>query len=211
MAHSTLLSNVNDKGFSRRRDNQQGMDIVTIKMGGFYVTDRNEAISTVLGSCVAACIRDRESGIGGMNHFMLPSNSSGESSYWRNTSVNAATRYGSYAMEHLINTILSKGGKKNNLEFKLFGGGNILGSSVSMGPHNVEFVKQYMDTEGYEIAAESLGGIYPVILNYYPRSGKAKIKRLEHKASEIISSETSFMRQLESEKLEGDIELFNGR
>lgn len=184
-------------------------DVVTLKMGDCYVTDKNETISTVLGSCVSACVRDRVSGIGGMNHFMLPSNTPKENSPWENTSVNVATRYGSYAMEYLINSILSKGGKKNNLEFKLFGGGNILGSVVSMGPHNVSFIKAYMEAEGYDIAAESLGGVYPIILNYNPFTGKAKVKRLEDKASEIISIETSFIQKLRKEKLEGEIELFD--
>ncbi|MBN1379565.1 MAG: chemoreceptor glutamine deamidase CheD [Gammaproteobacteria bacterium] len=199
---------LNEKGFSRRHDTQKSIDIVTIKMGGFYVTDKNETISTTLGSCIAVCIRDRNSGIGGMNHFLLPTYSSKEEQQWENTSVSAATRYGSYAMEYLINSILSKGGKRNFLEFKLFGGGNITGSFASVGKHNVQFIREYMETEGYGIAAESLGGSHPIIVNYNPRTGTAKIKRLAHMASEIATIERSFMQELKEKRIEGDVELF---
>lgn len=200
---------INDKSFTRRTNSSTGHDTITIKMGGFYVTDKNEVISTTLGSCVAACIRDRVSGIGGMNHFMLPTYSVTESSHWENTSVNAATRYGSFAMEYLINSILSKGGKRNNLEFKLFGGCDILGSLTSIGPRNIQFIKQYMEAEGYSIAAEKLGGSHPIVLNYHPKTGAAKIKHLDGKKSEIISTEKRYLHDLEGRNIEGDIELFD--
>lgn len=200
----------NDKMLNRRRDVVNDVEVVTIKMGGCYVTTRNETISTVLGSCVAACIRDRESGIGGMNHFMLPARSTSEKSQWENTSVNAAIRYGTNAMEFLINSILSKGGKRNFLEFKIFGGGNITGLTSSIGRYNIKFIKEYMKTEGYSIAAESLGGSHPIILNYSPKSGIAKIRRLDQKILEVASNEQSYLQKLETERIEGDIELFNG-
>jgi chemotaxis protein CheD len=177
-------------------------------MGGFYVTSQNETLTTILGSCIAACIRDRESGIGGMNHFMLPTYSMKESSHWEHSSANASTRYGLYAMESLINSILDKGGKRNNLEFKLFGGSNILGSFASIGPLNVRFIREYMKTEGYGAAAESLGGVSPIVVNYYPRTGTAKIKRLDEKADEVISDEKLYLHKLEEQDISGDIELF---
>ncbi len=199
---------ISDKSFTRRTNIKSGKDTVTIRMGGFYVTDKDEIISTMLGSCIAVCARDRIAKVGGMNHFMLPTYSVTENRHWENTSVDAATRYGSFAMEYLINTILSKGGRKNNLEFKVFGGCDILGSLTSIGPRNVSFIKEYMDTEGYGIAAESLGGSHPIVLNYYLKSGRAKIKRLDEKAYDIASSEKSYMHELEVNEIEGDIELF---
>jgi chemotaxis protein CheD len=113
-------------------------------------------------------------------------------------------------MEFLINSILSKGGRRNCLEFKLFGGGNITGSADSIGKYNVKFIKDYMKTEGYSIAAESLGGSHPIILNYSPKTGVAKIRRLDQKTLEIVTSEQSYLHKLETERIEGDIELFNG-
>ena len=195
----------------RRRSPTGEADIVTIKMGDFYVTEQNEIISTILGSCISACIRDRESGIGGMNHFMLPTFSLQENNNWEYTAVNAAMRYGSYAMEHLINTILQKGGKRNNLEFKLFGGGDILGSFTTIGMHNVRFIRSYMKAEGYSIAAEYLGATHPIKLNYFPKSGIAKIKRLDERAVEIAADEKTFMHHLEEQKVEGEVELFDNK
>lgn len=193
---------------TRRHSQEDGTDIVTIKMGDFYVTNRDEIISTVLGSCVAACVRDRENGIGGMNHFMLPTFSIKENNTWEYTSVNSAARYGLYAMEYLINSILEKGGKRNNLEFKLFGGGDILGSFTNIGVNNVRFIREYMATEGYSIAAESLGAVHPIKLNYFPRSGVAKVKRLDERAVEIAAQEKHFLHDLEGKSVEGDVELF---
>lgn len=182
--------------------------LISIKMGDFYVTKKDEVISTVLGSCVSACVRDRENGIGGINHFMLPTFSIKENNTWEYTSVNAAMRYGSYAMEHLINTILEQGGKRNNLEFKLFGGGDILGSFTSIGMHNVRFIRSYMKTEGYSVAAECLGLTHPIKLNYFPRTGVAKIKRLDDQAVEIAAVEKDFLHRMEETRVEGDITIF---
>ena len=206
------VNNINEEHYPhpvRHRSFKGEADIVSIKMGDFYVTDKDEIISTVLGSCVSACVRDRVISVGGINHFMLPTFSIKENNTWEYTSVNAAMRYGSYAMEHLINTILQKGGKRNNLEFKLFGGCDILGSFTSIGVHNVKFVRNYMKAEGYSVAAECLGLPHPIKLNYSPKTGIAKIKRLDDKAVEIAAGEKDFLHQLESESVEGEIELFN--
>ncbi len=199
---------INDKNLTRQKDTRSGKYRITIKMGGFYITDRDEIISTMLGSCIAVCARDRTSGIGGMNHFMLPAHSIPNSNQWENTLVNTATRYGTFAMEYLINEILSKGGRKNNLEFKIFGGCNILGSATSIGTRNVCFIKDYMDTEGYSIAAESLGGFHPIVLNFHIKSGRVKIKRLDEKAPEIATNEKHYMHELQKEQFDDDITIY---
>ena len=90
--------------------------------GEYYCTDRDMVIVTVLGSCVSACIRDVKSGIGGMNHFMLPEGGMAD----KDSPVSASMRYGSYAMEILINRLLKQGARRENLEAKIFGGGNVL-------------------------------------------------------------------------------------
>src|SRR3989338_8421384 len=105
--------------------------------GEYYVTLRDEGVYTTLGSCISACIRDRIAGIGGMNHFMLPA--SADADGWKSTSLSAATRYGNFAMEHLINVILKNGGQRQNLEVKLFGGGRILQNMTDVGMRNINF------------------------------------------------------------------------
>lgn len=189
-------------------EESQGSGTVSVKMGELYVTESTEVISTILGSCVAACVRDRELGIGGMNHFMLPNFSVRENNTWEYTSVNTAARYGTHAMEFLVNTILERGGKRNNLEFKLFGGGDILGIFSSVGQNNVRFIREYMNIEGYGIAAECLGASYPIKLNYTPANGVAKVKRLDDKAVEIAAVEKTFLHHLQEQEVGGDIELF---
>jgi chemotaxis protein CheD len=133
---------------NRYWDRERDMVAAKILPGEYYVTHQNELITTVLGSCVSACIRDRESGIGGMNHFMLPQTNVGKFNKGSEAIVGIATRYGNYAMEHLINTILSNGGKRKNLEVKVFGGGKIIPALTDVGMKNIDFVLAYLDQEG---------------------------------------------------------------
>ena len=100
-------------------DRYFNVEAAKILPGEYFVTGRDMVLVTVLGSCVAACIRDRISGIGGMNHFMLP-DSGGDRS---NPLVGASMRYGSYAMEILINQLIKLGASRASLEAKVFGGG----------------------------------------------------------------------------------------
>ncbi|OGT27206.1 MAG: chemotaxis protein CheD, partial [Gallionellales bacterium RIFOXYD2_FULL_52_7] len=130
-------------------DRTFNVDAVKILPGEYYVTGRNMVLVTVLGSCVAACIRDRQTGIGGMNHFMLPDNKSDNGN-----PVGLAGRYGTYAMELMINQMLKSGARRANLEAKVFGGGNVLrGFTVAnVGERNAEFVLNYLKTEKISLA-----------------------------------------------------------
>ena len=110
------------ESINRYWDTTNNIYAAKILPGEFYVTMTGELITTVLGSCVSACVRDTATGIGGMNHFMLPADISRTGKTWNKTPVNAQTRYGNIAMERLINVILAGGGKRQNLEIKLFGG-----------------------------------------------------------------------------------------
>jgi chemotaxis protein CheD len=145
--------------------------------GEYYVTGSDEVIFTVLGSCVSACVRDRKRGIGGMNHFMLPSNRS-DGAPWGDCQSNSATRYGNVAMDILVKEILDLGGKREDLEFKVMGGGNVLDMDLDVGGQNVQFVRDYLKRHGFEITAEDLGENFARKLFYSPKSGKARVKRL---------------------------------
>jgi len=146
--------------------------------GEYYVTCHDEVIFTVLGSCVSACVRDRKLGIGGMNHFMLPLDRSGGGSHWGDCANTSATRYGNVAMDRLVTDILDLGGQREDLEFKVMGGGNVLDMALDVGGHNVQFVRDYLKRHGFQIAAEDLGDNFARKLYYSPKSGKARVKRL---------------------------------
>ena len=189
-------------------DTELSKDTIVLQPGDFYTSTRGDIISTTLGSCIAACVRDRDLGIGGMNHFMLPTVGDGDNANWELTSVNAGARYGTYAMECLINMILKKGGKRNKLEFKFFGGGNVLGSATNIGETNIRFIREFMEAEGYSVESECLGRPYPIKLHYFSNSGVAKIKKLTNENIQVVAVENRYAGELERKLKTHDIELF---
>jgi len=177
--------------------------------GEYYVSTSGERIATVLGSCVSACIRDTRLGIGGMNHFMLPLDASKGTSSW-GMAVSAATRYGNVAMERLINDILKLGGCRETLEVKLVGGGRVLGGmAIDIGARNIEFVRHYMAAEGFGVAGEDLGDIFPRKVYYSPDTGKMRVKRLNAVRNDtLFERERHYLEVLDKEPVGNDIELF---
>ncbi len=177
--------------------------------GEYYVTRSDEGVYTTLGSCISACIRDTVQGIGGMNHFMLPATSASEADAWKAASQSSATRYGNYAMEHLINEIMRNGGKRQNLEVKIFGGGRILENMSDVGQRNIAFVRDYLRVENLQVVSEDVGSIYPRMVVYFPASGRARVKRLRSLHNNTIASqEISYIDMLKAKPVSGDIELF---
>jgi chemotaxis protein CheD len=171
----------------------------------FVTTQPDEAVATTLGSCVSACIRDKVFGVGGMNHFMLPHSSEHASADW----MDSATRYGSYAMEHLINDILKNGGNRNNLEIKLTGGGRIMANMSDVGARNIKFVLEYLLTEQLDIVVQDLGDIYPRKVMYFPATGRLRVKRLRSLHNEtLLQREQAYQRELEVQPDSGGVELF---
>lgn len=176
--------------------------------GEYYVTLHGEMIVTVLGSCVSACVRERELGIGGMNHFMLPLDASQGRTAW-DTGVSAATRFGNVAMERLINDILKLGGRRERLEFKLVGGGRVLDAVTDVGARNIEFVRDYVRTEGFRVSGEDLGSDHPRKVHYFPAEGKVRVKRLvSTRDSTIYERERHYLHELGRAPVSGDVELF---
>lgn len=197
------------EAINRYWDEKHDIFAAKILPGEFYVSVSGELITTVLGSCVSACIRDRKTGIGGMNHFMLPTDTRQNPNSWNDTPVNMQTRYGNIAMERLINIILASGGKRINLEIKLFGGGKVLQIETDIGGKNINFVKQYLITEGLKIAAEDVGGIYPRKVLYYPKTGRVRVKKLIKLHNEtLIQREQTYVKSLSTSPIEGKIDLF---
>jgi chemotaxis protein CheD len=160
--------------------------VTTIHQGDCLVSDAAEVtFSTVLGSCISACVRDIRAHVGGMNHFLLA-----EQSGAARDRYGASARYGAFAMEQLINTVLSRGtGSKANLEIKVFGGGLINSALVDIGGKNIDFVKQFLADEGYLLAGGDLGGTFARRVLFKPHSGRAFVKRLASQEGEGVARE----------------------
>ncbi len=187
-------------------DRTFNMEASKIVPGEYYVTRRDMLLVTVLGSCVAACIRDKTNGIGGMNHFMLPT-STHEKAGW----ISASARYGAYAMEVMINQILKQGAKRENLEAKLFGGGAVIKNmnAMNVGNDNAKFALDYLRKEHIPIIAKDLLGSYPRKVYFFPSTGKVLVKKLYSLPNDtVIVREQEYRRRLTKANIEGDIELF---
>jgi len=177
--------------------------------GEYYVTRNDEAIVTVLGSCISACISDRKNGVGGMNHFMLPNDSGSGLGHWHAADLSASTRYGNVAMEHLINSILKNGGRRENLEVKIFGGGRIIQSASGVGQRNIAFINDYINTEGLSLVSQDVADIYPRKVMFYLPEGRARVKKLRSLHNDTIATrETNYMNELEQQPVSGEVELF---
>ncbi len=191
----------------RRFDARINAVVATLHPGDYYVALEGEVIGTVLGSCVSACVRDNRLGIGGMNHFMLPVDQSEGTSSWGRT-ASAATRFGNVAMERLINGLLNLGARRSDLEFKLVGGGKVLEAMTDVGSRNIQFVRQYVQAEGFKVVGEDLGDVYPRKVLYDPATGSARVKRLPRTDRLLVADERRYMSDIDHAPVGGEIELF---
>jgi chemotaxis protein CheD len=143
-------------------------DAVKILPGEYFVHEEDMLIMTTLGSCIAACLYDRNAKVGGMNHFMLPDG------------VGDSGRYGSYAMELLINEMMKRGASRMTMEAKVFGGGQVVSGMTTMnvGERNTNFVMDYLKTERIPVVSKDVLDVYPRKVCFLPGSGKAMVKRL---------------------------------
>jgi len=192
-------------------DKQRDMVIAKILPGEFYMTTENVAIATTLGSCISACIWDENRKIGGMNHFMLPiTNKEAHEVNWGQRDKTAdATRYGNFAMEHLINTILRSGGRRSKLKAKLFGGAKVLNQMSDVGQKNIDFAFEYLDQEEIMVESSDIGDVYPRKVIFEPCSGRAFIKRLDNLHNDtIIRRESDYRSKINKKEVSGDVELF---
>jgi len=189
---------------NRYFDRKFEAEAVKVLPGEYFVTAANVLMVTVLGSCVSACIRDREKGIGSMNHFMLAD--SGEPN-----ALSSSARYGTYAMEILINHLLKLGARKSNLEAKVFGGGRVMAllSSSQVGERNAKFVHEFLKTEGIAVTAEDLLDIYPRKVYFFPQNGRVLVKKLIRMHNDtLVRREKEYAARLTEAPVAGDVELF---
>ena len=199
-----MSSSLSTSTIHRYRDPTFEGTTIKIGPGDHYITrDEREMIVTVLGSCVAACIRDPVMRVGGMNHFML-AESTGSS--WGSGS--ASMRYGNYAMERLINDILRNGGQRDRLEVKVFGGAVMMAGGPSVGLRNAEFVEAYLREEGLHIVASHLRGKHARRVNYIPLSGRVMMREMPRDTS-VSAAEAGYQAGLRATPDHGAVELFD--
>jgi chemotaxis protein CheD len=186
-------------------DSSTSMWMIKVFPGEYRITARpDEMLVTVLGSCVSACIRDPSSGIGGMNHFMLPQSKSGD---WNGDAE--STRYGNFAMEKMINDLIKAGCARQSLEVKVFGGGNVADVRQAVGTMNARFVLQYLRDEGLHCAAQDLGGNFPRRIQYHPATGRVGRRLITTpEVSSVTREESVYAARLAGKPTSGDIELF---
>ncbi len=181
-------------------------EIAAILPGEFFVSASPMIVYTVLGSCISACIRDPVVGVGGMNHFMLPKPKEGGNDSW-----GESARYGSYAMESLINEILKQGGMKSRLEVKLFGAGKIYEGKIDVGARNAEWVLGFLKTEGLRPVKSDLGDVCPRKVYYFTESGRVLMKKIERlKNKTILDREEEYATKIRAveQPVEEDVTLF---
>ena len=150
-----------------------GKEAVKVLPGEFFVHDEDVLVMTTLGSCIAACLWDRERRVGGMNHFLLPDGGG-------TSGGDASGRYGSFAMDLLIGELVKRGATRSTMEAKVFGGGAVIGgmSSLNVGERNTQFVLEYLRTERITVVSKDVMDVYPRKVCFLPASGKAMVKRL---------------------------------
>ncbi len=172
-------------------------EIAQILPGEFYVSNVPRVVCTVLGSCISACVIDPVLGIGGMNHFMLPE-PKGEAS---DDSWGASARYGSYAMELLINEIMKRGGSRKRLEVKLFGGAMFKGAVSQVGKKNAAWAKSYLEIEGLKLVSCDVGDIYPRKVYYFTDTGRVLMKKITKQMNATITDrERAYRRRINRDK-----------
>ncbi|MGA7673732.1 MAG: chemotaxis protein CheD [Rhizomicrobium sp.] len=185
----------------RFRNPQDGSWYVQLTLGDTYVTsDENEILTTILGSCIATCVRDPNIGIGGMNHFLLPDGGGLDRD---------ARCYGVNAMELLINDILKRGGDRHGLEAKIFGGANVVTALSDVGSRNAAFARQFLMDENIAIVGEDIGGTAARRIHYSPRSGRAKRGFVKDTGRQLVERELLASRASAARSEAPDVEFFD--
>lgn len=189
----------------RMTDTRFPHEIAVILPGEFFLSQTPMVVYTVLGSCISVCLRDPLAGVGGMNHFMLAAPSGfGDSDSWAESG-----RYGSYAMEMLINGILSRGGHRNRLEAKVFGGGKIYDGSMDVGAKNAAWALDYLEQEGMPPMKADVGDVCPRKVYYFTDTGKVLLKKLDRiQSQDIVKEEKQYEATLQKAPAAGDVTLF---
>ncbi len=196
-----IETTVEERKLRRFRNPRDGCWHVHLTLGDTYVTsEENEVLTTILGSCIAACIRDPAGGIGGMNHFLLP-NGDGRD--------REAQCYGVNAMELLINDILKRGGDRRCLEAKLFGGANVVAALSDVGSRNASFARQFLKDESIAVVGGDVGGKMARRIQYSPVTGRARQVKVVDSGQQLVERELSALQTQARRPETADVEFFD--
>lgn len=200
----TIIAKRPDKNDERAlrkfRNPRDGLLHVQLTLGDTYVSSNpDEVLTTILGSCIAACIRDPVTGVGGMNHFLLPDGNSGD---------REARCYGVNAMELLINDILKHGGDRRRLEAKLFGGANVVSALTDVGSRNYAFARQFLNDEGIPIVGGDVGGDLARRIQFMPVSGRARQAVVKGAEPRLVEEELTALHKKTQTAAAADVEFF---
>jgi chemotaxis protein CheD len=189
----------------RMQDTRFPYEVAVILPGEYFVSTIPMVVYTVLGSCISVCLRDPLVNLGGMNHFMLGApTSGGGQDHWAESG-----RYGSFAMEMLINEILKRGGKKERLEAKVFGGGKIYDGSMDIGATNAAWALDYLECEGIPLLKANVGDVCPRKVYFFTDSGKVLLKKLDRVVAKAIAEEEGqYQKKLQQTPVQSDVTLF---
>ena len=189
----------------RIQDTRFPYEVAVILPGEYFVSQEPKVVHTVLGSCISVCLRDPFVGIGGMNHFMLAAPTrQGEQDSWAESG-----RYGSFAMELLINELLKLGGKKNRLEAKVFGGGKIFDGTMDIGAKNAAWALDYLEQEGLPLMKANVGDVCPRKVYFFTDSGKVLMKKLDRVVADSIAEEEKrYQAKLQQAPVQSEVTLF---
>lgn len=186
-------------------DRNFSTEAIKILPGEYFVTQSDMLLVTVLGSCVSACIRDPATGVGGLNHFMLPD--AGQET----GAVSTSARYGTHAMELLINQLIKLGARRSHLEAKVFGGGNVMRNLTlsNVGTRNAQFVLKFLELERIAVKARDLEKDYARKVYFFPRSGRVRLKMIRGMHNDtILAREREYGQRIRAERVGGEVELF---
>ncbi len=189
----------------RMQDTRFPYEVAVILPGEYFVSQEPKVVYTVLGSCISVCLRDPLAGVGGMNHFMLsaPTSVGGQDS-WADSG-----RYGSFAMEMLINEILKRGGRKDRLEAKVFGGGKIYDGEMDIGAKNAAWALDYLERESVPLLKANVGDVCPRKVYFFTDSGKVLLKKLDRLVAKAIAEEEGhYKRKLQRAPVQSEVTLF---
>jgi chemotaxis protein CheD len=190
-------------------DHRQQKQIHILQPADFYVVEKNEVISTVLGSCIAVCLRDKKNKIGGMNHFLLPYNLNDKQRHWPGDYQSTQLRYGNISMELLINQLILKGADRQHFEAKIFGAASVLLNCSDIGERNLIFVREYLEAESIPIVSEDVGGVEARKILYNVEDGEVIRFIVSMKSrSEVDSSEKNYHKNIIDKPIISDIDFF---
>lgn len=173
------------------------LNVIHVIQGQFAISaDPGDTMTTVLGSCIAACLHDPIARLGGMNHFLLPGTDPG---------ATKNVKYGAHSMEQLINAMLRAGAQKSRIEAHVFGGGNVVKGLSRIGDGNSVFAVDFIRSEGFALRTNDTGGSSGRRLRFHPTSGKSEVRLLQDSVASL--QKTEIVRQPKPAST-GEVELF---